>query len=158
MVIYAPTCGDADCASGTPCQALNGDQYKTYSYNDSEPKGQYYDKCPQICDCSTPNCATGSCCGQSISGFIYSDPYFGDLTKKKIKATILAGSTIDDAGSVAEISFLTAGCGSKATLTTDQVVMPIIDGNRLKLKFVAINGGTCGPFGLANVSIHWSVK
>lgn len=40
---------------------------KTYSYNDTEPKGKWYDECPQVGQCGG---AAGSCANAVLEGFI----------------------------------------------------------------------------------------
>jgi hypothetical protein len=158
MMIYLPGCGDCSCNNGSPCGDNLGDQYKTYSYFDTYPQGRYWQDCPNTCPCDNPNCSTGSCCNQSISGFIYSDPFTQGFFGKKLKATILANSTIDDLGSIGGVVFQYDGCGSPSYLVSDTEVTPLVEGNRLKLSFEARNGPQCGPFGLSAVSIHWSAK
>jgi hypothetical protein len=42
-------------------------------------------------------------------------------------------------------------------LENDTKVIPEIEGNKLKLSFVATNSIAGGPYGLLNVGVHWQV-
>ena len=157
MAIVLTQCGNSVSAC-PPCGIESAyDQYKHYSYADSIPRGKYFDECPNRCT-AIPNCSEGSCCGESIRGFIYSDPFEVPLFKNHVFATILGGSTIDDIGSVGGITFTPGQFPLESSLENDTKVIPEIFGNQLRLPFIAINGGACGPYGLSSVGIHWSIN
>lgn len=129
-------------------------QYITYDYNDSSAYGNINCNSTTDCDggsCDDPPC----CCGASISGTIFSEEYdqkcFDLLTPRAI---ILGGSLIDNIGSVGGVYFTQIFC-ELAFLAGDTEVEPIKNGRRLSLPFSAYNDTSCGPYGLAGVSVKW---
>jgi hypothetical protein len=107
-----------------------------------------------------PSCE--GCCGATISGNLYSEPYSQscfDLLKPKAK--IIAGSGIDNLGSVGGVEFLyipiEGEAGGVSILQNDTIVTPSIDvqSRRIYVPFFAANDESCGPYGLIIVTIKW---
>ena len=102
-------------------------------------------------DCDRPPC----CCGASITSTIFSEEYdqkcFDLLTPRAI---ILAGSLIDNIGSVGGIAFSHTEC-ELGYLPESTEVVPSRSGLRLSLPFTVANDSTCGPYGLNSVYIKW---
>ena len=119
-------------------------QFMSYSYRDNSAYGD-------------ATCPVNQCCGASISGNIYSEEYdqacFDLLTPR---ATIYAGSVIDNIGSVAGLTFVQeSNLLSYLKETTD--VVPSVDtgARRLYLPFNVSNVDPCGPYGLLIVNVKW---
>lgn len=124
-----------------------------YSYYNDSAYGNIYCNAVQCGggNCDSPPC----CCGASISGNILSEEYdekcFELLSPK---ALILAGSLIDNSGSVGGVSFYHVEC-TLGVLLQDTIVTPTRYGNKLSLPFSVTNDSTCGPYGLNSVSVKW---
>jgi len=104
-----------------------------------------------------PTCPINQCCGFSVSGNIYSEEYdqacFDLLTPR---ATVYAGSVIDNIGSVAGLTFVQrSDLLSYLEQTTDVVPSIDIGARRLYLPFIATNVDPCGPYGLLFISVKW---
>ena len=138
----------------SPCEACECCvQLMYYSYYDDPAYGDV--NCtPVECgggDCDPPPC----CCGASITSTIFSEEYdqkcFDLLTPRAI---ILAGSLINNSGSVGGVAFYHEDC-ELGYLEDDTEVEPTRVGNRLSLPFSVANDSTCGEYGLHAVSVKW---
>lgn len=137
-----------------PCEACECCvQYMYYSFFENPAYGDV--NCTAVqCgggDCDDPPC----CCGASITSTILSEEYdqkcFDLLTPRAI---ILAGSVIDNSGSVGGVAFSHTEC-QLGFLDTPTEAVPTRVGNRLSLPFSVANDSTCGPYGLYFVSVKW---
>ena len=119
-------------------------QYMIYSYFNSDEYGN-------------STCPIGECCGASISGNIYSKEYdqacFDLLTPR---ATVYAGSVIDNIGSVANLPFIQEE-NLLSYLKENTDVVPSVEAQtrRLYLPYNAANVDPCGPYGLYSISVKW---
>jgi len=134
-----------------PCECCV--QYMYYSYYNDPAYGDI--------NCTPVQCGGGDCprdpccCGASITSNIFSNEYDQkcfDLLSPK--ATILAGSLIDNIGSVGGVQFEHTEC-TLGRLLSNTEATPTIVGNRLSLPFSVTNDSTCGPYGLNFVGVKW---
>lgn len=150
----AVTCSCCGCSENC-CRTV------TYSYMDTEPKGKWYDECPNVGQCGGDS---GSCANAVLDGFIIEKFCKSSVQGKQIKATLRKNSTIDDFGSVAGISTDVNTCGQLGKFTTDhditdEVVFEDDPDDPLfllaKVPFQAQNASHGGPYGLSSVRICW---
>ena len=149
----ATTC--SCCGCGEDCCRT-----ETYSYMDTEPKGKWYDECPNVGNC---NGRTGSCGNAVLEGFIVERFCKASIEGKQVKAKLRANSAIDDFGSVAGIE-TDQYCGRLGVISGDHDITGSLvieddpdDSNykRYKVPFRAVNANHGGPYGLAGVVICW---
>ena len=142
-----------------PCCACVCDKTVTYSYYDSEPPGKFYAECPNIGACD--GTSTGDCAGEILEGFIVERFRKSCVGTKTIRAKLLAGSTVDDYGTIGGVS-TTNVCGVLGSIAgdhdvTDEVVIED-DGDFIKAKIpISITNDEYlgGPHGLSSVTICW---
>ena len=133
---------------------------KTYSYMDTEPKGKWYDECPEVGQCGG---AAGSCANAVLEGFIIERFCKQSVEGKLIKAKLRKNSAIDDFGSVAGVD-TDVYCGRLGVITADHDITSalVIEDDpddstysRVKVPFRAVNANHGGPYGLSAVTICW---
>jgi hypothetical protein len=131
-----------------------------YTYHDTNPPGKLYDECPTTGDCvggGNPSCANGS-----LSGYLTRFFHRSCLADGKTPgATLLAGSTVDDSGTIGGIAS-TNTCGFLGVWTADYDLDVTMEDDvdpcfvKVSVPFTVQNNPLIGgPYGLAYVSIYW---
>lgn len=152
-MVLLPGCACCGCSENC-CRT------KTYSYMDTEPKGKWYDECPDVGQCGG---AAGSCANAVLEGFIIERFCKPSVEGKIIKAKLRENSAIDDFGSVAGID-TDVSCGRLGRITADHDITDELvieddpdDSTYLlaKVPFRAVNANHGGPYGIAGVTICW---
>jgi hypothetical protein len=134
---------------------------RTYSYEDTEPPGKWYDECPNIGNCADgEDAVVGDCADDVIEGYIVERFCKQSIAGKEIHAFLRENSKIDDYGTIAGIDTIEE-CGILGIIEADHDITSELefedDGAYLiaKVPFRAENSQLGGPVGAAGVVICW---